>query len=100
MLDGCTIASSYGSITTRPASISARMSLSERSTPRGYARRADGPQSCRATRLTSACYRRPLPLLETDRHDTAQPGTAWTPHQPAGAETLGLLHRERSGTED
>jgi hypothetical protein len=36
MLDGCTIDSSYGSILTRPASISARMSLSERSTRPPY----------------------------------------------------------------
>src|SRR4051812_46820747 len=114
------------------------MSLSERSTSRGYARRADRPQSdaarlryclCMSTatgyrsrqrfpsalvfaaclrRLSSApaatasgCCLRPLPLvLQGHRHHTAEPGTPWTPEEPTGAEPLGLLHRERSCTED
>ena len=38
-------------------------------------------------------------LLKADRHHTAEPGTPWTPDEPAGAEPLGLLHRERSGAE-
>src|SRR6266545_1246501 len=40
-----------------------------------------------------------LLLLQGHRHHTAEPGTAWTPDEPTGAEPLGLLHRERSGTE-
>lgn len=50
MLEGCTIDSSNGSMRTRPLSISARMSLSERSTSRGYAERAGHPQSERHPR--------------------------------------------------
>src|SRR5689334_8959893 len=41
----------------------------------------------------------PLMLLEADRHHTAEPGAAWTPDKPVGAEPIGLLHRERSGAE-
>lgn len=120
MLDGCTIDSSYGSIRTRPASISARMSLSERSTPRGYARRAERPQPDVSARLVPVAYclsvtapavlplqprplRLPLlpllPLLIADGHHAPEPRTTRAPKQPPGAEPLGLLHRERSGAE-
>src|SRR3954452_24624118 len=85
-------------MSTRPASISARMSLSERSTPRGYARGTDRRQPRRGV-VPCPTVPLPLALLEADRHHTAEPGTPWTSHEPAGAEPLGLLHRERTGAE-
>ena len=51
--------SSYGSIRTRPESISARMSLSERSTHRGYAERAGRPQSLPPARAAPRCVALP-----------------------------------------
>ncbi|WP_194236336.1 hypothetical protein [Streptomyces acidicola] len=53
------------------------------------------------TYVTYAAYAtyRWLSLLKRHRHDTAKPGTPRTADQPAGAESLGLLHRERSGAE-
>src|SRR3954452_17192712 len=87
--------SSNGSIRTRPASISARMSLSERSTSRGYARRAERPPSDGPARLLTDLS----VLLQSHRNDAPKPRTARTADKPSGTEALGLLHRERSGAE-
>lgn len=112
---------------TRPASISARMSLSERSTqtrirarPTPLARRGPGPPSGKpdprpllvtsarrfCSLLCSPCRSscvpplyRSLPLCVPDGHRVPQPSTARAAQQPSGTEPVGGLHRERSGAE-
>ena len=85
-----------GSMRTRPESISARMSLSERSTPRGYARRAappqsDDPRAC-APRATCVCPGA-LPTALTGWLNPERPAAATGPTARYRPSAYRLLHR-------